>query len=471
MAVTTQIDSIDLNLTNEEKRYAFGIARTITLSDNTNLTSAATRLGEWQRVGNMEFHVTLPIQNAIQGVVWDWQNQRINYWLSKTNAYRKADNMPSKLDGTDGYWRNYVPEFYGHSVKNASFEMVLVSTQPLSGYGADGTTLEPYFKIPACVIDTCNGTIDQTNNRFCCVINTGSNFRGGQNVSTKDREPLGITSLGKPRTGVISLTSMCNTYAKNAKSYPLFYDVYKWVFVWLWCIEYCTNYSQNSFNKLLTKEHYHQGGMGAGVTQVEPTDFTDGTYAVTPIGYFAQYGNLTRMESLTISNSTTGKVYMPFSWRGFQNTFGDIWTVIGGGYVGGMNADGTASDSYNGLWVPRTTIDGHPTINIDAGYQTSGTANMTMVARQIKTNGFGFDIDLGSYGEISPLSVNGTADTGTTDYNFQSGSPITSSPRQFLFDGASYSGINAGLLCLISTNDVGAIGRDVGGISFNPLIS
>lgn len=73
-----------------------------------------------RRIGNMNYHKTLPIQSGMKGCVLDALNKRVVYWLDEDNWKYKKGGNPSKgepeqlsrLDGYDGEVMVYVPEFW-----------------------------------------------------------------------------------------------------------------------------------------------------------------------------------------------------------------------------------------------------------------------------------------------------------------------------------------------------------------------
>ena len=62
------------------------------------------------------------------------------------------------------------------------------------------------------------------------------------------------------------------TYARNAGSELLCYEYYKWIIYWLFVIEYATFNSQATYNAALTSDGYHQGGLGAGISNMSDWD-------------------------------------------------------------------------------------------------------------------------------------------------------------------------------------------------------
>ena len=63
-----------------------------------------------RRIGNLELHKTLPIQNALKGCVA--QNGNIMYYLDENDWAFKQDGSPSRLDGYDGEVQVEIPKFY-----------------------------------------------------------------------------------------------------------------------------------------------------------------------------------------------------------------------------------------------------------------------------------------------------------------------------------------------------------------------
>lgn len=304
---------------------------------------------ELERIGNLDYHRTLPIQNALRGCIV--ADHAIKYYLNANDwNYKEDGTTPSVLDGTDGDIGVEVPKFYlwseaGGGVDNP-YTDVYISTMKLVPYA---------YQQPHCVIGADRCTLDRTDSgtiKARTVVNNTANFRGGNNDDTYDQylesDPA-RSQLQKPATNI--QRSIMRTYARNNNAELMCYDIYKAVFYWLYVIEYANLNSQAAYNSNLTAEGYKQGGMGDGVTTLNGTNWNDYNtyYPITPCGYNYEIGNGTGLKNLTLVgyNSNAGITVPVPRWRGFNNTFGDIWTNIEGSYIVQLNT----GDSYSQVYM------------------------------------------------------------------------------------------------------------------------
>lgn len=409
-----------IDLTGLEDIYSYGVEWDSTVADPT-LT----------RIGNPLLHKSLPVQSQYKGCVAN--GAAINYYLDPNDWSKKADGGNSVLDGTDGTVRVHIPKFYGKSGVEGNKRWVRISTVK-----CDDTWVE----IPEMLLDAYRSTVNQTGNKAVSVVNTTAQFRGGGNRTANDTylsSDKFRSDLGKPRTN-ISRANM-RTYATNAGSEMLCYEYYKWIFYWAWVIEYATFNSQATYNAELTADGYHQGGLGPGIT-----DWNDnangwsgynGTYPITPCGYCNDIGNFTGIKELVIpetvvdeSTTVPTKTFKVPRWRGFDNPFGDIWTNLDG-----IILERTAANQPSSVYT---------TSNPSAfGDDNTAKGKMTVAGKEIASDGYTKDFDLGSKGEIIPSAVGGSATTYMCDYHWCN--TASTSLRTLVVGGRAYDGSYAGL--------------------------
>lgn len=433
-----------IDLTGLEDIYSYGVEWDSTVADPT-LT----------RIGNPLLHKSLPVQSQYKGCVAN--GAAINYYLDPNDWSKKADGTPSVLDGTDGTVRVHIPKFYGKSGVEGNKRWVRISTVK-----CDDTWVE----IPEMLLDAYRSTVNQTGNKAVSVVNTTAQFRGGGNRTANDTylsSDKFRSDLGKPRTS-ISRANM-RTYATNAGSEMLCYEYYKWIFYWAWVIEYATFNSQATYNAELTADGYHQGGLGPGITDwsnnANGWSGYNGTYPITPCGYCNDIGNFTGIKELVIpetvvNESTTvpTKTFKVPRWRGFDNPFGDIWTNLDG-----IILERTAANQPSSVYT---------TSNSSAfGDDNTAKGKMTVAGKEIASDGYTKDFDLGSKGEIIPSVVGGSATTYMCDYHWCNAAS-TSLRTLFVGGRAGYGG-NAGLGLFNSRDGVGNVYSDVGFRTLNRI--
>lgn len=433
-----------IDLTGLEDIYSYGVEWDSTVADPT-LT----------RIGNPLLHKSLPVQSQYKGCVAN--GAKVNYYLDPNDWSKKADGTPSVLDGTDGTVRVHIPKFYGKSGVEGNKRWVRISTVK-----CDDTWVE----IPEMLLDAYRSTVNQTGNKAVSVVNTTAQFRGGGNRTANDTyldTDAFRSDLGKPRTN-ISRANM-RTYAANAGSEMLCYEYYKWIFYWAWVIEYATFNSQATYNAELTADGYHQGGLGPGITDwnnnANGWSGYNGTYPITPCGYCNDIGNFTGIKELVIpetvvdeSTTVPTKTFKVPRWRGFDNPFGDIWTNLDG-----IILERTAANQPSSVYT---------TSNPSAfGDDNTAKGKMTVAGKEIASDGYTKDFDLGSKGEIIPSVVGGSATTYMCDYHWCN--TASTSLRTLIVGGRAGHGGYAGLGRFDSGNGVGTVVSDVGFRTLNRI--
>lgn len=433
-----------IDLTGLEDIYSYGVEWDSTVADPT-LT----------RIGNPLLHKSLPVQSQYKGCVAN--GAKVNYYLDPNDWSKKADGTPSVLDGTDGTVRVHIPKFYGKSGVEGNKRWVRISTVK-----CDDTWVE----IPEMLLDAYRSTVNQTGNKAVSVVNTTAQFRGGGNRTANDTyldTDAFRSDLGKPRTN-ISRANM-RTYAANAGSEMLCYEYYKWIFYWAWVIEYATFNSQATYNAELTADGYHQGGLGPGITDwnnnANGWSGYNGTYPITPCGYCNDIGNFTGIKELVIpetvvdeSTTVPTKTFKVPRWRGFDNPFGDIWTNLDG-----IILERTAANQPSSVYT---------TSNPSAfGDDNTAKGKMTVAGKEIASDGYTKDFDLGSKGEIIPSVVGGSATTYMCDYHWCNAA--STSLRTLFVGGSADNGGYAGLGYFLSGHGVGYVGSNVGFRTLNRI--
>ena len=433
-----------IDLTGLEDIYSYGVEWDSTVADPT-LT----------RIGNPLLHKSLPVQSQYKGRVAN--GAAINYYLDPNDWSKKADGGNSVLDGTDGTVRVHIPKFYGKSGVEGTKRWVRMSTIKMD---------DTWIEIPEMLVDAYRSTVNQTGNKAVSVVNTTAQFRGGGNRTANDTyldTDAFRSDLGKPRTN-ISRANM-RTYAANAGSEMLCYEYYKWIFYWAWVIEYATFNSQATYNAELTADGYHQGGLGPGITDwnnnANGWSGYNGTYPITPCGYCNDIGNFTGIKELVIpetvvdeSTTVPTKTFKVPRWRGFDNPFGDIWTNLDG-----IILERTAANQPSSVYT---------TSNPSAfGDDNTAKGKMTVAGKEIASDGYTKDFDLGSKGEIIPSVVGGSATTYMCDYHWCNAA--STSLRTLFVGGRADDGGYAGLGGFNSYDGVGVVYSSVGFRTLNRI--
>lgn len=429
------IDIVDL--------LSYGVEWDITVADP-----------ELTRIGNPLLHRSLPIQSAYRGCVAN--GNVINYYLDPNDWSKKADGTASVLDGTDGSVRVHTPKFYGKGGEDGNKRWVRISTIQIDS---------SWVEIPELLVDAYRCTVDQTdsgNLKTASVVNTTTQFRGGNNSTTYDQyleSDQFRTLLGKPRTNVTRANM--RTYAKNAGSELLSYELYKWIFYWAWVIEYATFNSQATYNAELTSEGYHQGGLGAGVTSGNYDHWRYYNYwcPVTPCGYLNEFGNGTGIKEMTCVMPTTSGgdptqsyIFQVPRWRGFDNPFGDIWTNLDGIVIDTP----TTGASDTGV-LPTAYIITDPEKYTDDLEEAKTNAVRSL--QQPHGGGYIKEWHIGANADMIPKAVGGTSSTYMCDYYWVN---YDDTPETLFVGGRLAYGSSAGLGSFGSAYLVGGVDPYVG---------
>lgn len=395
------------------------------------------------RVGNMNYHKTLPIQSGMRGCIYNPKEKKVVYWLDEDNWNYKKGGNPDKgeteqlarLDGYDGEVMVYVPEFYIKSWDEADRREVRISQVRID---------ETWEHQPAVFLGAYRDTVLNTvpegmgylstlpANSALSVANTEAYCRGGNNSSANDAdEDVFKRQLGKSRTDITRGTF--RTYARNSGKEIMSYRQYKNIMYWLYVIEYANFNSQATYNASLTLEGFRQGGLGTGLTNVSSWYEYNRRYPISPNGYTNEFGNGTGIKLIApLGPAPVGNVYAT-RWRGLENPFGDTWHN-----VDGIIVDIDADNHENNMNYVYTTDD--PTKYGDA---VADIANMVLSGLEIHQDGYTKEWDLGSTAEIIPRVMGGNTTQYKCDYNWAGANKTALST--LLLGGRADSGTDAGL--------------------------
>ena len=397
-----------------ESVYAYGVEFDVTISSR-DLT----------RIGNMDYHRSLPIQSRMRGCLLDDDGNVVEYldpqsWINHDRSGARGQVMVE------------VPEHYVRFITDGNKRRVMLSELELPGY----------TKVPRQYISAYEAALDRTNNKLASVVNTTTQYRGGNNTTDYDSDVDG-GMLGRPVTG-LSLTNF-RTYARNRKS-----DSTEWncmtalanrTIYWLFTVEYATFDCQKEYNASLTTDGYHQGGLGDGVTTIpSSSDWTTwrNQNPFIPCGYTDELGNTTGVKSYTLppSYGSTLIMYVP-RYRGIENPFGHIWKWVDGYLV--------MVEPPEGDDVSRVYVTFEP-----SKFSSSSVTNYAHVGNEARTNGYGKEPIFGETGEIIAKSVGASATTYQCDYHSQKSDISSTSLRAVRFGGHASYGASAGFACSIS---------------------
>ena len=377
------------------------------------------------RIGNLSLHKSLPVQSMMKGCLLDDDGNVVRYlnpsdWTSETR------------DGSEGQVMVEIPLHYRKCETEGTKRRVKISTQPLPGF----------HKVPKMYVSAYQATLDRTNSKLASVVNTTAQYRGGNNNANYDGTYRSF--LGLPAT-LISRTNF-RKFARARKSGStewncMTYDMQKALY-WLYVIEYATLNSQADYNAELTTEGYHQGGLGAGVTNMGSWGDYNGYYPIVPCGYTDALGNGTGEVGYTITDTDldiTEDVWVP-RYRGIENPFGHLWQ-----WTDGINVRINPTDN-GGNNLSEVFVCSDPSKFNDSNYD-----GYSHVGNEARAEGYVKRLIFGEYGEIMPAEVGGGSTTYHCDYHYTN-IPTATTLRGVRFGGCAADGASCGLVSANSLN-------------------
>lgn len=410
-----EIDSTNIEINdipNAESFYSYGVSWQ---TGSLNATLA--------RIGNLDLHRSLPIQNKMRGCTLA-DNGTVNHYF-KDDWSANEDGTPIKKDGSDGMVMIEIPEFYVKCQSKNGIDSMSISEYALDGY----TLVKKQY------VSAYEATVDRTKSdtlKLASVVNTTTNFRGGNNNAERDEAEN--TQLGMPLTS----TTRANfrKYARNRATGTKWnmLDFFATNTIWLlYSIEYANWNSQLAFNAALTNGGFKQGGLGNGVTNVNGTDWNtfNNYYPIIPCGTSDSLGNGTGEVEYTLPSTfkpdNVVKVKVP-RYRGIENPFGHIWKNVDG-VIFDIKSDSDGGTST--IYLAKTEADYGDTV-------TEGFSELGQLPRK---GGAISDTYLGTF---IPSEVTGASSTTGRCDNFET-IISSSSLRTLFYGGNANNGTAAGL--------------------------
>ena len=390
-----------------------------------------------RRIGNVNLHKSLPIQSGMYRCILNDNGEEV-YKLDPNDSTKKEDGTAAVLDGTDGQVMVRIPVFYAKFETQGYRRRVMLSSRSKSGFK----------KMGGCYISAYEATIDRTTSdtpKLASVVNTTANFRGGSNNSEWDNTYRSL--LGMPATST-SLTNF-RAYARNrnngdTKWNCMDYTAYKAIY-WLYIVEYADRNCQLDFNDALTSEGFRQGGLGAGVTNINRTKWStfNSNHPFIKCGYTNSLGNKTGVVAFTMPDEydaeTPLTTYVP-SYRGIENPFGHIWK-----WTDGINVRISPTTDNGGDNLSKVFVCSDPSKFNGTNYE-----GYSHVGNEARTEEYVKEVIFGEYGEIMPSVVGGNSTQFFCDYHYTD-IPTTETLRGVLFGGYATSGVYAGFVYAYSS--------------------
>lgn len=402
-----------------EERYAYGVE-----------WDTASSSPDGVRVGNMQLHRELPVQNRMRRCILDTNGGIPAYDTEVlTGEYSDPSVFSAMVEIPDHWYKIYI--------QGTKFR-VMLSAMPLPGYNH----IDKFY------ISTTEARISRSNSILFSSYGVGSsdtNMRGGDNTAEWDGTYRSL--LGCPVTN-LTRDQFRQAARKRGSGWEMYtYNAHKTLF-WLFAVEYATLDSQKPFNAQKDANGFAQGGLGPGPTQMTDWANFNKINPLIPCGYTNEFGNGSGEKAYVVKNASGGThaTLMANRYRGIENPFGHIWK-----YTDGANIQVTTGDA--GLSILWTTDD--PSNFSDTSY--TGYNKKGNICR---TNGYAKKMLLGEDGDIVATEIGGSSSTYWCDYYYTS----TSANRMqvVLVGGSADNGSAADLAYVAASTAPSAASRDLG---------
>lgn len=374
------------------------------------------------RIGNMDLHRTLPIQNKLRRFVENTDGS-VKYYLHQNDSRKKDSDAVAKLDTTDGNVMLEKPSYYCRFEIEGTKWAMCISEYALPGFVLmSRKTLSPW----CATIDIANSTavsgcwlqwgadgeLLRDDNGFISLLSTAANFRGGSGGSDANKDGTYNSMLGMPRTFIskAGARSMCKngTHLGVARAYT--------EIAWLQRIEYASLHCQDAYNETLTADGFHQGGLGSGPVVASGEWNTWGGYRpFVPCGVTAPLGNNTGRISYTIKGWTGGdKVVQCLSYRGLELPYEYLWLLADDVFVYYTpDSAGGKTTAYGCSDPTKFTSPADNATTIPDGY--------VAITDLPRANGYQWNFGFSYEGFTFPTTLGGGANQGLCDYLWQAG--------------------------------------------------
>ena len=382
-----------------------------------------------KRIGNPQLHKSLPIQSKMKGCLLN-DNGNVTKYLSDNDWVDDS----SFIDGTEGQVMVEIPKFYYKFETDGDIQRVRISEYPLSGYKLSNTMY----------VGAYEASLQRSTLKLCSVCNYDADYRGGNNQSQWDDTYRSV--LGRPATYISRINF--RKYARNRNTAItnwniLTYQMYKMIY-WLYTIEYASLNSQLGYNAELTSEGYHQGGLGAGVTNWSGTSWNNfnGYNPFVPCGYTNSLGNGTGIVPYEVKDVDDNVLLTTnvTRYRGIENPFGHIWK-----FIDGINIRISPNEENGGDGLSKVYVCKNTSLFSDTNYD-----GYDYVGDEARQGGFVKKLIFGEDGEIMPLEVGGGTTSYFCDYHYSAIPTSLEGLRAVLFGGYANDGSLAGFACATS---------------------
>lgn len=366
----------DSLIINEQGNPAWGSAAFIPTFENAAYGIEWTKDdNDIIRIGNAKFHRELPIQNRLKGCVYN--ENKISYFLNPTGWAKPLENgLVPPLDGSDGDVGVRVPEFY-ICVKDTGTKYQLW----ISDFNIDGTFTRVH---PFIISHTKTMTRTREDGKeevfSACIKPDDARYLGGNKSSSVVATKL----QGRPRTGISY--DKANEFCANRGDWITMIDYLEYCAIQALCyIEYANFNNQAALNTNLTSEGFKQGGLGAGVTNLEWDRWSrfNGNNPIVQTYWSAEHNigngntNGDHYELSAYNDDGSNFSTYPVFYHGIH-LFGDIWSFVRDVVIINKDTD------YNSVYLLKKGV-AHADVTVDnvdekcyfIGYQANANNYIT----------------------------------------------------------------------------------------------
>jgi hypothetical protein len=391
--------------------------------DESNSSPDLTRIAG---SGYASLHASLPVQSLMKAcLVAD--NGTVNYYLDPTDWSKKLDSSASSLDGTDGQVMIEIPAFYYKvemDTPSSGVHQLKISKEAITGF-----TL-----VPKRYVSAYEAAINRNTNTVASVVNTSTDYRGGNNESSYDGNANSL--LGCPATNISRVNFRTYSQSRGSGWNMIGYDDVKWIY-WLYVIEYATLHTQKAYDGTLTVEGYKKGGLGPGISTADNTEWT--TFNDTnpfilcgssnSLASASGYVDVTKTD---FGGSGVNRIFSVPRYRGLENIFGHIMAITDGVImILQSDADGGENRAY---------ISDNPSNWNDSDYSTYRGPLVLARLKAISKIAI-----LGAYADyLAEVAEGSNSSAYYCDYHYTA-TPDTTVTRAFMTSGRSADGGLAGM--------------------------
>lgn len=411
---------------NEDGNPAWGSAAFIPTFENAAYGIEWTKNdNDVIRIGNAKFHRELPIQNRLKGCVYN--EKKISYFLNPTGWAKPLENgFVPPLDGSDGDVGVNVPQFY-ICVKDTGTKYQLW----ISDFNIDGTFTRVH---PFIISHTKTMTRTREDGKeevfSACIKHDDTRYLGGN----KSSSVIATKLQGRPRTGIDY--DKANEFCANRGDWITMIDYLEYCAIQALCyIEYANFDNQAALNTNLTSEGFKQGGLGAGVTNLEWNRWSrfNGNNPIVQTYWSAEHNigngntNGDHYELSAYNDDGSNLSTYPAFYHGIH-LFGDIWSFVRDVVIINKDTD------YNSVYLLKKGV-AHADVTVD-----NVDEKCYFIGYQANTNNYITEFDL----QRGPYFVPNLVGTNKKfDYNYirgNNGQDTDKSVRVLLVGGSASNG-------------------------------